>query len=193
MICERCGKEFKEDWRKDKRTPCRFCSKSCSAGRCSTPEIKQRVSETLKKRYQSMYDDGRVCEKCGKVYHSKDNSRKLCFECLPTTIKRNSTHRVKETVKSIKDVSSRTAEKILKRMELPCACCGLYIKGVHWDIHHIIPRKQGGTNEMNNLCYICPNCHRIAHTNELLLVRPLISLEQQLNECGKSWKDFYYG
>ena len=68
-----------------------------------------------------------------------------------------------------------------------------FVKGIMFDIHHIIPKSKGGTNDMSNLTYICPNCHRIAHTDLNLLTKPLISLEQQLKECGKDWKDYYYG
>lgn len=193
MICECCKREFFEDWRKDKRTPCRFCSRTCANIRDLSKEYRDKVSNTLKERFRKMEEEGRMCEKCGHIYHSRDLSRKMCFDCLPSTIKFNPKNRVKEKVITIKDVSSRTAEKIFKRMELPCSCCGEYVKGVHWDIHHIIPRKEGGKNDMDNLCYICPNCHRIVHTDSSLLKRPLVSLRQQLEECGKDWRDFYYG
>lgn len=109
---------------------------------------------------------------------------------MPTTVKHT---KGKEDPKSILDVSKRTTAKILKRMDLPCSCCGFYVKGVSLDVHHIIPRKNGGTNDMSNLTYICPNCHRIAHTDIKLLNKPLISILQQLEDSGKDWKDFYYG
>ena len=52
MLCENCGKEFFEDWRKDvsqRKKPMRFCSSSCSHARVHTEEQRRRVSETLKK------------------------------------------------------------------------------------------------------------------------------------------------
>lgn len=33
------------------------------------------------------------------------------------------------------------------------------------NIHHIIERKHGGTNELNNLITLCPNCHSLVHNN----------------------------
>lgn len=30
-------------------------------------------------------------------------------------------------------------------------------------IHHIIPRKRGGTDEEGNLRILCPNCHATEH------------------------------
>ena len=193
MICKTCGNEFFEDWRKDKRTPCEHCSRKCSNVRNASAETKKKTSEKLRQYFQKIEQEGRVCQHCGKVYHSKDLSRKLCFDCLPTTIRRNTKNRVKKVVKTIKDVSSRTAEKIMKRMSLPCSCCGFHVQGVTLDVHHIVPKKEGGTDDMDNLCYICPNCHRIAHTNSQLLKNQLVSLEQQLKDCGKDWHDYYYG
>ena len=42
MICERCGKVFEEDWRKDKRKQCRFCSEECSRKRTQSEETKKK-------------------------------------------------------------------------------------------------------------------------------------------------------
>lgn len=183
--CENCGKEITTIFGSG-----RFCSRSCANTRVSTDELKAKVSEAVKEANQRHYDAGCKCEKCGVIFHTKDYSRKLCFNCLPRTIKHT---KGKENPKSILDVSKRTTSKILKRMDLPCSCCGFHVSGVMLDIHHIKPKSKGGSDTMDNLTYICPNCHRIAHTDISLLQKSLISIEQQLEECGKSWKDFYYG
>lgn len=63
-------------------------------------------------------------------------------------------------------LSSRTVRKILNRANKNiCSVC-------EWDkdscdIHHIVPRHKGGTNELSNLIVLCPNCHRMAHSNKL--------------------------
>lgn len=52
MVCEICGKEFFEDWRKDagqRKKPMRFCSSFCAHTRIHSEEQKKKVSETLKK------------------------------------------------------------------------------------------------------------------------------------------------
>lgn len=193
MICKTCGKEFFEDWRKDKKTrkkPLLFCCKSCANKRKITPKQKEKISEGVKKSLEKHFSKDCVCEKCGKIFHSKDYSRRLCFECLPTTIKHTPSNK---KPKSILEVSKRTISKIVRRMELPCSCCGFYKEGVALDFHHINPRKKGGKDDMSNLTYICPNCHRIAHTDLSLLEKPLVSIEQQLKELNKNWLDFYYG
>lgn len=37
------------------------------------------------------------------------------------------------------------------------------------DTHHIKSRKFGGTNDDRNICRICPNCHRLIHTGEIIV------------------------
>lgn len=48
-ICEHCGKEFEEDFRKSsyKELP-RFCSRACANSRIRTPEIKEKISFSVK-------------------------------------------------------------------------------------------------------------------------------------------------
>lgn len=193
MICETCGKEILEDWRKDRKsrkTPLRFCSRACSNKRTLTEEQKKKISFTIKQQKLRFFEKGITCELCNKVFHTNDYSRKLCYNCLPKTKRFAIVEKVPE---SILDCSKRTVSKIMRRMDMPCSCCGFFVKGVVWDFHHIIPRKIGGKDDMSNITYICPNCHRIAHTDTSLLVSKLISVEQQLKNCGKNWLDFYYG
>lgn len=42
-----------------------------------------------------------------------------------------------------------------------CEKCGW--KKSNCDVHHIIPKKDGGTNDEDNLIVLCPNCHRVEH------------------------------
>lgn len=185
MICERCGKEHDGSFGSG-----RFCSKSCANTRFHSEETKLKCSLALKSTYIRIEQEGRICENCGAIYHSKDMARKLCFDCLPSTIVHANAS--DKEPKSILDLSKRTTVKILRRMKLQCSCCGFYIDGVSLDVHHIVPKSAGGLDEMSNLTYICPNCHRIAHTDTSLLKKPLISIEQQLDELNLNWEDFYY-
>jgi len=86
--------------------------------------------------------------------------------------------------KGIKDVSSRTASKILLRMGLGCSACGWNEASL--DIHHIISRAKGGSNDNSNLTALCPNCHRLTHAGK---ITSHINLDEQI---GDKWKDFYY-
>lgn len=202
-ICKRCGKEHDGTFGSGN-----YCSRNCANARNPSEETKSKISKALtgrkvkyprkkvdttnfKKTLERIEREGRVCIECGEIYHSKDLARKKCFTCLPKKIVYGK--KSEKTVKSILDVSKRTAIKILRRMNLPCSCCGFYIEGVSLDVHHIHPRSLGGDNSMSNLTYICPNCHRLAHFNVNLLKTPLISIEEYLKRIGKNWLDYYYG
>ena len=69
-----------------------------------------------------------------------------------------------------------------------CSICG-------WDestcdIHHIIPRKNGGNDDMENLIYICPNCHRLCHTTDKFTEEFL--KEHSIANKYRDWKNFYH-
>ena len=68
-------------------------------------------------------------------------------------------------------------------MRLPCSSCGIYIEDVVFDLHHIKSVKDGGSNMLNNLAYLCPTCHRVAHTdvNQLQQLIPLDTFLEELN------------
>lgn len=44
---------------------------------------------------------------------------------------------------------------------VPCECCGS--RAV--DIHHLVFRSQGGTDEIENLAAVCRECHNQAHND----------------------------
>lgn len=86
-------------------------------------------------------------------------------------------------MKSLLECSKRTVSKIVQRMKLSCFNCGW--NECACDIHHITPKSKGGTDEHNNLTYLCPNCHRLAHTGKLHTFKTLFEM------VGDDWKKFY--
>lgn len=185
MKCENCNKEHDGSYGSG-----RFCSAKCSRSFSSKKQDKSKIKQAMAEASLKYFNKPHFCIICGAEYHTKDYSRKECFDCRPETIKRIKTEKMLPD--SILDISKRTAMKIVHRMKLPCSCCGIYIDGIHWDFHHIIPKKEGGQDDMMNITYICPNCHRIAHSNKDLLQRPLVSIKQQLQELHLDWHNFYY-
>lgn len=87
---------------------------------------------------------------------------------------------------NIFDVSSRTRIKILRRLGVGCSLCGW--NEASCDLHHILPKSKGGTNNHLNLTLLCPNCHRLVHSNKIDN-KVLISLDAQV---GTLWRSSYY-
>ena len=88
---------------------------------------------------------------------------------------------------NIYELSSRTRIKVIKRLNIGCSRCG-------WnedicDMHHINGRKIKDCHNHNNLCYLCPNCHRKIH-NGKIKKEELINL---FDYIGDNWKQYYYG
>jgi hypothetical protein len=50
-------------------------------------------------------------------------------------------------------------EQARRRDDYRCVVCGFDLVT---DVHHIIPRSAGGSNDMANLLTLCPNHHRLA-------------------------------
>ncbi len=159
-ICENCGEKF-EEWRKKPKKGVipRFCSLKC----------KQNFAVKEATRVNT-----------GKVSWNKGITGE--------ELKKHSSYKRKTRPKSILDLSSRTAVKILSRMKIGCSYCNRYVEGAVWDIHHILEKKNGGTNDMSNLTYICPTCHRLAHSG---IIKP-VELKP-MSETAPNWENNYYG
>lgn len=108
-VCERCGKNFDEDWRKDKEhirknlIP-RFCSRACANSRIRTEEVKMKISTSMKTsekekeaaRRRSISFLGRrkvpyekrICPVCGKTFEVSITSlKKYCDRvCYSKTV-----------------------------------------------------------------------------------------------------------
>ena len=86
---------------------------------------------------------------------------------------------------SILEVSKRTISKIFRRLNIGCSNCGWNEEVC--DLHHIISRKDGGSDDHANLTYLCPNCHRLAGRGQ---INNFINLHDYI---GDRWKEYYYG
>ena len=128
-----------------------------------------------------------ICEICGKTFLTNKTIRKdrhiRCDEC-----KQHRKHSKEQEINSILDCSKRTISKILNRSKIGCAICGWNESTC--DIHHIIEKCNGGTDDVSNLIIVCPNHHRIIHTNKCYSIEYLQNLS--IKNTFNNWKDYYH-
>lgn len=54
-------------------------------------------------------------------------------------------------------------ETVLARDQLSCRSCGGLFPAAELDVHHLVPRKQGGLDDPSNLIALCDGCHAGRH------------------------------
>ena len=80
-------------------------------------------------------------------------------------------------VDSLLHAGKNAIARIIDRLDLGCSNCGW--NEAKCDIHHILPKAKGGSDHPTNLTYICPNCHRLAHTGKL---KNFVSIVEHVRE-----------
>ena len=136
--CQTCGKLFLADTREINRGNAKYCSQSCAS----------------KAPKQLQYSQ--VCKHCGKDFISANKNAKYCSDSC-----KQKNYRARQKSLSEDTDSIKVFYKIFEN--IPCEIC-------QWnktsrDLHHIVEVSNGGTNELNNLLCVCPNCHRMIHNN----------------------------
>jgi 5-methylcytosine-specific restriction endonuclease McrA len=74
----------------------------------------------------------------------------------------------------------RTA--VLKRDGYRCVNCGQ--TGTELHVHHIIPRSEGGTNDLGNLVTLCGRCHSIQDAKGHKLIQKRIDEDLSEEHAG---------
>jgi len=54
-------------------------------------------------------------------------------------------------------------EAVLRRDNYKCLECGTHCHAAEADVHHVLPRSAGGTDEPSNLVTLCDGCHAAHH------------------------------
>jgi len=177
VTCERCGDPHDGEFGSG-----RFCSLRCSKARTFSARSKSQMAETYSKNNPlAEY----LCEKCGKAFYALAFRKGKLVRC--TNCRRKvPVHQPKAS--SIKELSKRTAVKIIKRSNLGCAICGW--NDAACDIHHIIPRSAHGSDDHSNLVILCPNHHRVLHSPNDYSLEFLCSVS--LNSVLPEWQALYY-
>jgi hypothetical protein len=141
--CRFCEEKFQAPLKEHKRGNANFCSLSCGAS----------WNNSQRKVYAF------ICKECQTEFKSFSNHAKYCSKkCQQRYRNRNSSGKYKYRYHINNTINKLTSTSL-------CSNCG-------WDqstcdIHHIIERKNGGTDDLNNLVIVCPNCHRLIHQGKL--------------------------
>jgi len=73
-------------------------------------------------------------------------------------------------------------ERVFMRDGRQCRYCGSDEEPLHID--HIIPRKAGGTHDLDNLQVLCKSCNLRKSSNSVNLGRVVINVPPVDNFCG---------
>lgn len=153
MKCLNCSKEHDSSFGSGL-----YCSRICANTRIHSIETKEKIKNSLlAKKIVKTQLFTHTCIKCTSVFEAK-NFRKgrkvLCHKC-----KRKNNTAKNPTL--LLDFGLKTVSNYLKNKD--CSLCGWNKSTL--DIHHILPKCEGGSDDYNNLILICPNCHRLCHDN----------------------------
>ena len=130
-----------------------------------------RLSPSVKHKVQAHIDEIEFCKKILSI-------SKIVFE-----VSRFDTHLMKNPTligeklkhwgyqKGFNYEYSSRKDAILHRECYTCQCCGK--KNIRLEVHHIIYRSQGGTDDENNLITLCEDCHSKIHDGKLIIDKKL--------------------
>lgn len=166
LVCPMCGKVF---YRKpsERKSGKNYCSRTCSN------QAQSKILQELPPESRKFPGIEKTCEGCGKTYYTEPHraaKSKYCSRpCALTS--RFGPKEKKVDVSGNKNpnfrgTSNRTTarDNALRYLGRACMICG-------WDtivdVHHIIPRRHGGTNDIDNLIVLCPNHHKMADKHML--------------------------
>ena len=165
MDCAQCGKELMG------RHNVKFCSRSCSAtfnNKCRethSAESRAKISAALKRWHaENVHPRAGVCDikpilcgHCGGSFIPDRSGRKYCS---------NHCRILGRGLKERDQISFRTFQKMFARA-FPDWHCPFCEWGETVEIHHIIERSKGGSDDLENLVALCPNHHSLVRKGKI--------------------------
>lgn len=164
--CSICDKEIYRRPFQLKESSAVFCGKICYG--------KSRRKETGCK----------ICDKPILSSLNKLTCSKECYDVYRNQL--NKEHNWGRKPRSNDEVNTKQArQKFIKERGNKCELCAYNIAEI-LNVHHIIERCNGGTNEKSNLIVICPNCHAEIHAGIKILKMesPAFGAPSSLENCG---------
>lgn len=89
-----------------------------------------------------------------------------------------------------------TKAMVLNRDDYTCQCCHGKHKDSHLEVHHIVFRSQGGSDESENLITLCHTCHKALHDGKIYpnlkgKVKGTLKYATQMNSIRKQLLKIY--
>ena len=84
------------------------------------------------------------------------------------------------------NIDNKTRKAVYARDGYRCALCD---STRYLQIHHVVPRGEGGTNSIQNLITLCSVCHAQAHGIDI--VHPDFDEEHMQQLCTEYLADYY--
>ena len=86
-------------------------------------------------------------------------------------------------------------QMILARDNYRCQCCKGKEHDDQLEVHHIIFKSNGGTDDENNLLTVCHTCHQKIHRGEIIIkpkkINRTLKYATQMNSIRKQLLDYY--
>lgn len=142
--CEVCGKPTK-------RWDLKRCSMACY--------FKSRTGKPLPNRRRRI---SKKCAKCGTIFEAggkggKKKSAPYCSkECASLALRKPISDFWRDGGRGNNAAWGEVRQRIYRRDGSACVFCS---HRLNLQVHHIVPRKYGGTHEDSNLASSCRHCH----------------------------------
>lgn len=142
--CHNCGKKI---YRRPSQLLAGnvFCSRKCTGKAQRTNEKK--------------------CPECGKIFYAQSGGRQKncsvrCANKSRRGLKYDGKRRKSNAVRG-----NKLKERLAKKRGGECEECGHQNYNI-LQVHHVIPKSEGGSSKNENLMLLCPNCHITIHLGE---------------------------
>lgn len=138
--CDHCGKEYLLYNYRNEKTINNFCSYKCQG---------LSKSKSIEK----------TCEVCSKTFLSKQSSQTNARFCSMECRKISGSYRGKKLNGRYYDTNKwkRLRTLCMIRDKNKCQVCGVVSEKN--EVHHVIPRNEGGQDILDNLICVCKSCH----------------------------------
>lgn len=157
--CLQCGAEKEFRPCDIKRGHGKFCSITCSAS----------YNNDRRKEYSLN------CNHCNTTFNSKSTTAKFCSTKCKTQ------DRIRRLGKPIRHRNALSQRLNNLKLGITNECSNCKWNLTICDIHHIIEKCNGGSDEIDNLTILCPNCHRLAHKG---LISSFTTVQEALDNRG---------